>query len=64
MQALELRVRSGELDLQHLQPGPKSMKASVFDEYDFLEEDRPLEKDLRHFATLIRKRRWNLYVEA
>lgn len=62
-QALELRLRSGELIQSHLVPALLQMKDSLFSEFEFLAEDRPLEGDLRHFAAKIRSRSWALYDE-
>jgi len=63
VQALELRLRAGELDQTHLLPALLEMKDSVFSDFEFLTEDRPLEADLRHFASLIENRAWGLYDE-
>jgi len=62
-QALELRLRSGELNQSHLVPALLQMKESLFSEFEFLAEDRPLEGDLRHFTAKIRDRGWALYDE-
>jgi histidine ammonia-lyase len=62
-QALELRLRSGELVQSHLVPALLQMKDSLFSEFEFLAEDRPLEGDLRHFAAKIRSQGWALYDE-
>jgi len=62
-QALELRLRSGELSQSHLVPALLEMKDSLFSEFEFLAEDRPLEGDLRHFSKKIRYQGWALYDE-
>ena len=62
-QALELRLRSGELKQSHLVPALLEMKDSLFSEFEFLAEDRPLESDLRHFAAKIQSQGWSLYDE-
>lgn len=62
-QALELRLRLGELNQSHLVPALLQMKESLFSEFEFLAEDRPLEGDLRHFTAKIRDRSWALYDE-
>jgi len=61
MQALELRLRAGELDASHILPAVSEMKNSVFADFEFLTEDRPLEGELRRFTSMIQDRAWNLY---
>ena len=63
VQALELRLRAGELDDKHLLPTLLEMKDSVFSDFEFLTEDRPLDGELRLFTSMIQKRAWNLYDE-
>ena len=63
VQALELRLRAGELSRNHLLPTLLEMKGSVFSDFEFLAEDRPLDGELRRFSSLIQNRAWNLYDE-
>ncbi len=63
VQALELRLRAGELDDKHLLPTLLEMKDSVFSDFEFLTEDRPLDGELRRFTSMIQNRAWNLYDE-
>lgn len=63
VQALELRLRAGEIDEAHLVPAILEMKDAVYSEFEFLAEDRPLEQDLRNFVTGIRNQAWALYEE-
>lgn len=63
VQALELRLRSGDLAQEHLVPAVLDMKESVFSEFEFLTEDRPLEGDLRLFVAKIQDQAWALYDE-
>lgn len=63
VQALELRLRSGDLAQKHLVPAVLDMKESVFSEFEFLTEDRPLEGDLRLFVAKIQDQAWALYDE-
>jgi histidine ammonia-lyase len=63
VQALELRLRAEELQQTHLVPAVLDMKEAVYSEFEFLAEDRPLENDLRHFASNIRNKAWALYDE-
>jgi histidine ammonia-lyase len=60
-QGVELRLRTGELDRTQLTPALRAMQDGVFEHFEFLEEDRPLEGTLRHFIELIRARHWNCY---
>ncbi len=63
VQALELRLRAGELDDNHLLPTLLEMKDSVFSDFEFLTEDRPLDGELRCFTSMIQNRAWKLYDE-
>lgn len=60
-QALELRQRQGELDDTQLTVSLLSMKKSIFADFAFVEEDRPLEADLRHAIARIQRREWSLF---
>jgi len=62
-QAIELRLRAGELSQEHLVPALLQMKDAVLSEFEFLSEDRPLEGDLRHFTSRIKEQAWALYDE-
>ena len=60
-QALELRKREGELETAQLSPSLTKMLESVLNDFDMVNEDRPLEADLRHFMHLIQTEKWDLY---
>ena len=60
-QALQIRQRENELDESHFSDSLKSMMEAVSSEFEFVNEDRPLEADLRHFMTLIQTEKWDLY---
>lgn len=60
-QGMELRRRQGDIDDAVLTGSLLEMKTAVFEDFEFLEEDRPLETDLRHFVGLIRSRHWSLF---
>jgi histidine ammonia-lyase len=62
-QALELRIRAGEIKEQTLSADILAMKKSVFDSFEFIVEDYPLESTLRRFVELIQNRQWALYRE-
>lgn len=60
-QAIEIRHRRNELDQQQMSASLQTMCTNVWEEFDFVSEDRPLEKDLRHFIARIQQRHWSLY---
>ncbi|EHU9472297.1 aromatic amino acid lyase [Vibrio vulnificus] len=60
-QGIEIRRRRGELDENHMSDRLKAICSSVLNEFEFVTEDRPLEKDLRQFITHIQQRHWSLY---
>ena len=60
-QALELRLLQGELKMDHLSPSLYEMTQQIRTQFDFLVEDRPLEKDLRQCIALIQNEAWSLY---
>ena len=62
-QAVELRMRAGELDQNHLVPALLEMKQAILNEFEFVTEDRPLEGDLRNFFKKINEQEWVLYDE-
>jgi histidine ammonia-lyase len=57
-QAILLRHRAGRVELA---PEPAAFVEAVQGEYEFLDEDRPLEPDLRRVVSLIQQRHWPLY---
>jgi histidine ammonia-lyase len=60
-QGLHLRIRQQELSEHTLTSSIAAMKNAVSEHFDFLEEDRPLEKNLRHTVELIQRRAWLLF---
>ncbi|HFQ5235765.1 TPA: histidine ammonia-lyase [Vibrio vulnificus] len=60
-QGIEIRRRRGELDENHMSDRLKAICSSVLYEFEFVTEDRPLEKDLRQFIAHIQQRHWSLY---
>ncbi|MHC6527985.1 HAL/PAL/TAL family ammonia-lyase [Vibrio proteolyticus] len=60
-QALELRRRDNQLDVQHMSDNLTMIRDAVLSEFDFVTEDRPLEDDLRHFIARIQSQHWALY---
>ena len=61
-QALELRLKNKELSEASIGPSVMEFKNSVLSEAAFVEQDRALDKDLRHLIELIRNRKWKLYL--
>jgi len=60
-QGLELRKRQGDVPDECLSEQLHRMKADVFEHFELVQEDRPLESNLRHFVALIRSQSWSLY---
>lgn len=61
LQGIELRIRAGELDDAGLQPRIRSMREQIHTVFELVDEDRPLDADLRNVSSLIRDRAWPLY---
>jgi len=61
VQAIELRKRQKELDEHHMSSTLKQMQTDILSEFKFVNEDRPLENDLRKFVTFIQEQHWTLY---
>ena len=55
-QGLEIRIKKGEVDLKQLNPELIQFQEDVFSWFDFVEDDRPLENDLRVTAQKFRIR--------
>ena len=60
-QALELRLRCGELDRVSLSNSVLCTLDEVFAEFEFITNDRALDKDLRNFVKLIQEQHWSTY---
>ncbi len=60
-QALELRLRVGELDRDTMHPELVSQHENMMADFAFVDEDRPLEADLRQHIANIRDKHWTLY---
>ncbi|MFA7556038.1 MAG: aromatic amino acid ammonia-lyase [Spongiibacteraceae bacterium] len=61
VQGVELRKRQGEVSDEYLTDSILKTKAEVFEQFEFLNEDRPLEQTLRNFVSLIQQSHWSLY---
>jgi histidine ammonia-lyase len=60
-QALELRRRDDEMTSPHISTELEAMWRDCQAAFAFLDEDRPLETELRQFLSLIQEKRWELY---
>jgi len=61
VQAVRIRIKSGELDHDTLSPNLMEMYDDVAENFETLVEDRPLESDLRYTIDAIQTQRWKLY---
>lgn len=62
-QGLLLRERSGELQATQLSNGLQTMLQAMRQHFALVEQDRPLEMELRNTVQAIRERRWCFYGE-
>ncbi len=60
-QGIQLRLRAGELVLEQLQSPVRDCLAKTSEIFEFLEEDRELERDLHNAVAYIHNKRWTLY---
>lgn len=60
-QGLELRIMQGEIDIDDLSDSILKTKTEVFQNFDLLVEDRPLDADLRNFVGRIQDKAWSTY---
>jgi histidine ammonia-lyase len=60
-QALELRRRAGEPELDRLAQEAREFFETLCAHTPFIEEDRPLESALRELVASIREQRWQVY---
>ncbi len=60
-QGVQLRLRRGELSLDDLQDAIRASLEETAGVFEFLEQDRELECDLRRCVDLIRDQYWTLY---
>ncbi|MGE5626210.1 MAG: HAL/PAL/TAL family ammonia-lyase [Bacillota bacterium] len=61
VQALEIRHRKGARPPNHMQADIRAMHDDVLGLCPFVEEDRPLEHELRRLTAAVQERRWALY---
>ncbi len=60
-QALEIRIRNNEIDESKLNKDLLAFKNQIFEHFEFLSEDRPLESKLREMTQAIQDQHWSLY---
>lgn len=60
-QAVELRIRQGDIKEESLSQDIRKMIQSVREHVDLLSEDRRLDHSLRKFVELIQQRHWDIY---
>ncbi|PSU13943.1 aromatic amino acid lyase [Photobacterium gaetbulicola] len=60
-QAIELRKRQGELEQDQISPALQAMVKSVRKDFEVVNEDRPLEQELRLFVGKIQQQNWKMY---
>ncbi|WP_434340462.1 HAL/PAL/TAL family ammonia-lyase [Motilimonas cestriensis] len=60
-QGISLRNSQGELTPQQLTPALAQFKDRIFEQFEFVSEDRPLEDDLRRTLSQIQQKHWELY---
>lgn len=60
-QALDLRESDSSFDRAAITPVLAGMRDSIREQVAKVEEDRPLEADLRHMLALVRRKHWELY---
>lgn len=63
-QAMEIRRRRGNRPPSHMHEALHPMLDDVFELCPYVEEDRPLEHELRRLCAAVKQRRWKLYGES
>ena len=60
-QGIEIRLRNKEISEATLNKDLLEFKNKIFEKFDFLDEDRPLESKLREIITDIQNQNWSLF---
>ncbi|AOE50979.1 HAL/PAL/TAL family ammonia-lyase [Kangiella sediminilitoris] len=60
-QAVQIRMNQDEVDSASLSQGVTATLSEVFAKFKLVDEDRPLEQELRYFVQLIQARHWSTY---
>lgn len=60
-QAVQLRIRQNQLQESSLSESVSKTLKEVFDRFELVSEDRPLEQELRQFVALIQNQHWSTY---
>ncbi len=63
-QGIEIRLRNNEIDEATLNKDLLAFKNQIFEKFDFLDEDRPLESMLREMISSIQNQSWSLFEQA
>lgn len=61
VQGVRIRLKRGDLQLESLSEGVQKTLQQVEEVFPFLEEDRPMEQQLRQVIALIQQQHWVLY---
>lgn len=62
-QGVDIRLENNEIIKDSLSPEILQTHKEVFEHFELLTEDRPLDKDLRHFVEMIKNQKWTTYSE-
>ncbi len=60
-QGLDIRLQNDEVKQESLSPEIQQTHKEVFEHFELLTEDRPLDRDLRHFVEMIQSQQWTTY---
>ncbi|RDX36985.1 aromatic amino acid lyase [Kangiella sp. HD9-110m-PIT-SAG07] len=60
-QAVQIRINHQQLEAASLSDPIQTTLHEVFEKFELVDEDRPLENELRHFVTLIQNQHWSTY---
>lgn len=60
-QGLDIRISHKEIDPELLSKSVRNTHQQVFENFKLLDEDRPLDTDLRNFCRLIQEQYWTTY---
>ncbi|MCF6300478.1 MAG: aromatic amino acid ammonia-lyase [Proteobacteria bacterium] len=61
VQAINLRAKQNELELENMQPQLQKFIANISEHFDFLGEDRQLDREIIKLRELISQQSWGLY---
>ena len=64
VQAMDIRMRAGEISDSDLVPAMSQMRESVRELCPFIQDDRELDTDLRTLVDRVKAKHWTLYPDA